>query len=117
MVLVKAIRAQDWMDEEFGSPIKTLEAIPFGKAKLFLVSLLSSALAVITVYFTQHPFWYACSLILVVLWNTSMFLTFWGAQPAPKPEIILTETQQIFYYQKLAELKAEHDFERMVSEE
>jgi hypothetical protein len=116
MVLVKAITEQDWMDEEFGSSIKTLESIPYGKGKMFLVSLFSSAIAVLTVYFTQHSFWYCCSLILVVLFNTSMFLTFWGVRDKPEPEPTRSPEYQSAYDRKLAELKAEHDFARMVDE-
>jgi hypothetical protein len=110
VVLVKAIIQKDWMDEEFGSPIKTLESIPYGKGKIFLVSLLSSALGVIAVFFTQHLFWYCCSLILVVLFNTSMFLTFWGVQDNHEPEPIRSQEYQTAYDRKLAELKAEYDF-------
>jgi len=116
MVLVKAITTQDWIDEEFGNPIHTLETIPYAKGKLFLVSLLSSCLAVITVYLTQHLFWYCCSLILVVLFNTSMFLTFWGVRDNSEPDLMLNEEQQKAYDKKLGELLAEHDFARMVKE-
>jgi hypothetical protein len=111
-----ALTEQDWMDDLAGSPIKILETIPYAKAKMFLVSLLSSACAVIMVYFTQHPFWYCCSLIFVVLFNTSMFLTFWGVRDNPKPEISIIAEQQKIYDRKFAELLDQHDFERMVDE-
>jgi len=116
MVLVKAITAQDWMDEEFESPVRTLESIPYGKAKMFLVSLFSSAIAVLTIYFTQHVFWYCCSLILVVLFNTSMFLTFWGVRDNPEPEPARSPEYQSAYDRKLAELQAQYDFSRKVSQ-
>jgi len=100
---------QDWMDREI-NPITNLKAIPWACTKLFLITLLSSALGLIVVYYTEGLFIWCCCFIGVVCFDSMLFLTLFGAEHKPAPPKPMTPEERLAYERKLGELRAMKEF-------
>jgi hypothetical protein len=117
MVTMPQITEHDWLDDIIDSPLKNLKLIPRAKPELLLVSILGSIIGVVGTYYTANWFLYACSLILAVSFNTTLFLSLYGVEHTETEQKPLRTTyQQLVYDRRIAELEAEHDFNETVNQ-